>query len=91
MDDMLFASNSLESLCVIASKRIELFSSQGFKLRKWVANFLAKEILPSVPHCNLATNFSQADLGFSDSLPNLKMLGLARDPHNKFGINCKEL
>ena len=33
MDDMLFASTSLESLHVIASEGIELFSSRGFKSR----------------------------------------------------------
>ena len=52
---MLFASNSLESLRVIALEGIELFSSRGFRVQKWVANFHAKEILRSVPHCDLAT------------------------------------
>ena len=38
MDDMLFASNSLEKLRAIAYEGIEFFGSRGFKLRKWVAN-----------------------------------------------------
>ena len=65
-DDMLFASNSVQSLRVIALEGIELFSSRGFKLRKWVANLHAKEILSHVPHCDLATDFSLVDLGSSD-------------------------
>ena len=89
---MLFASNSLESLRVIASEGIELLNSRGFKLRNWVANFQAKEISSSVPHCDLATNFSQVDFGSSDPLPISKTLGLARDlQDDKFCVNCKEL
>ena len=91
MDNMLFASNSLESLRFIASEGIELFSSQGFELRKWVTNFHAKEILSSAPHCDLAAGFSQVNLGSSDSLPNSKALGLAWGPQDdKFCVNCKE-
>ena len=52
---------TLESLHVIASEEIELLSSRGFKFRKWVANFHAKEILSSVSHCDLATKFSQVN------------------------------
>ena len=91
MDDMLVASTSLESLCVIVSEGIKLFASRGFKLRKWVANSHAKEILESVPHCDLASCLEEVDLGTSKPLPNSKTLGLTRDPQNdKLCVNCKE-
>ena len=49
MDDVLLANNSLENLILIAKEGLELFCSRGFKLRKWVANCHANEILPRVP------------------------------------------
>ena len=91
MDDMLIASTSLESLRVIVSEGIELFASRGFRLRKWVANSHAKEILESVPHCDLASCLEEVDLGTSEPLPNFKTLGLTWDPQNdKLCVNFKE-
>ena len=91
MDDMLIASTSLESLRVIVSEGIELFASRGFRLRKWVANSHAKEILESIPHCDLASCLEEVDLGTSEPLPNSKTLGLTWDPQNdKLCVNCKE-
>ena len=47
--------------------------------------------MSSVPHCNLATDFSQVACGSSDSLSNSKALGLAWDRQDdKFCVNCKE-
>ena len=91
MDDMLIAGTSLESLRVIVSEGIELFASCGFRLRKWVANSHAKEILESVPHCDLASCLDEVDLGTSEPLPNSKTLGLTWDPQNdKLCVNGKE-
>ena len=87
MDDDLLANNSLENLNLIVKEVLELFSSRGFKLRKWVANCHAKEILSGVPQCNLATGVSEVDLG-SDPPPDSETLGLTWDPeNNKFRVN----
>ena len=49
MDDVLFSSDSLSELETMSRESIELFKSQGFKLRKWVANSSAKSILSEIP------------------------------------------
>ena len=90
MDDVLLANNSLENLKLIIKEGLDLFSSRGFKLRKWVANCHAKEILSCVPQCDLATGVTEVDLG-SDPLPDSKTLGLTWDPENdKFRVTIKE-
>ena len=90
MDDVLLANNSLENLKLIVKEGLDLFSSRGFKLRKWVANCHAKEILSCVPQCDLATGVTEVDLG-SDPLPDSKTLGLTWDPENdKFRVTIKE-
>ena len=75
IDDVLLANNSLETLNLIVKEELELLSSIGFKLRKWVANCHAKEILSCVHLCNLATGVSEVDLG-SEPLPDSKTLCL---------------
>ena len=45
MDDILLACTSFNELQAIASEVVDLFRSRGFKLRKWVANSHAREIL----------------------------------------------
>ena len=90
MDDVLLANISLENLKLIIKEGLDLFSSRGFKLRKWVANCHAKEILSCVPQCDLATGVTEVDLG-SDPLPDSKTLGLTWDPENdKFRVTIKE-
>ena len=90
MDDVLLAHNSLKNLNLIVKEELELFSNRGFKLRKWVANFHAKEILSCVPQCDLVTGVSEVDLG-SDPLPDSKTLGLTWDSENdKFCVNISE-
>ena len=90
MDDLLLANNSLENPNLIVKEGLELFSSRGLKVRKWVANCQAKEILSCVPQCDLATGVSEVDLG-SDPLPDFKKLGLTWNPENdKFRVNIKE-
>ena len=69
----------MENLKLIIKEGLDLFSSRGFKLRKWVANCHAKEILSCVPQCDLATGVTEVDLG-SDPLPDSKTLGLTWDP-----------
>ena len=90
MDDVVLANNSLENLNLIVKEGLELFSSRGFKLRKWVVNFHAKEVLSCVPQCDLATGVSEVNLG-SEPLPDSKTLGLIWDLENdKFRVNFKE-
>ena len=90
MDNVLLANNSLENLILIVKEGLDLFSSGGFKLRKWVANCHAKEILSCMPQCDLASGVSEVDLG-SDPLLDFKTLGLTWDPENdKFLVNIKE-
>ena len=80
-DDMLFSSDSFAELQVSAREAINLFESRGFKLRKWIANSLAKDILMTVPHCDLALNVGEIDLALQP-LPNSKALGLTWDTEN---------
>ena len=49
MDNVLLANNSLDDLILIVKEGLELLSSRGFKLRKWVANCHATEILSCMP------------------------------------------
>jgi len=75
MDDILFASNSLSDLEIIAKESVDLFDSRGFKLRKWVSNSHAKSVLLHVRRCDLSPTVRELDLG-SQPLPDSKTLGL---------------
>ena len=88
VDVMLLANNSLENLHLIVKKRLELFSSRGLKIRKWVANCHAKEILSGVTQGDLATSVCEVDRG-SDPLPDCNSVGLTWDPEkDKFRVVC---
>ena len=86
MDDMLLSSDSFAELQVIAGEAINLFESRGFKLRRWVANSLAKDILMTVPHCDLAPSVGEIDLA-AESLPNSKALDSTWDTENDKLLN----
>ena len=80
MDDILQA---------IASEAVDLFGSRGFKLRKWVANSHAREILWDIAKSDLAPSLGEVDIG-CDPLPDSGTLGLTWDPQQDvFRINCK--
>ena len=79
MDDILLACTSFNERQTIASEAVDLFRSRGFKLRKWVANSHAGEILRDIPKSGLAPSLGEVDIG-SDPLPDSGTLGLTRDP-----------
>ena len=78
MDDILFASDNLSELEVIADESVKLFESRGIELRKWVANFHAKSILKRISSKDLAQCLKKIDLG-AQPLPDAKALGLTWD------------
>ena len=78
MDDILFASDYLSELEIIAEESVKLFESRGFKLRKWVANTRAKSILRRIFPRDLAPCLKEIDLG-TEPLPDSKALGLTWD------------
>ena len=89
MDDILLACTSFNELQTIASEAVDLFRSRWFRLRKWVANSHAKEILWDIPKTDLAPSLGEVDIG-CDPLPDSGTLGLTWDPQQDvFRINCK--
>ena len=68
MDDILFASDNLSELEVIADESVKLFESRGIELRKWVANFHAKSILKRISSKDLAQCLKKLILGRSPCL-----------------------
>ena len=89
MDDILLACTSFNELQAIASEAVDLFRSRGFRLRKWVANSHAKEILWDISKTDLAPPLGEVDIG-CDPLPDSGTLGLTWDPQQDvFRINCK--
>ena len=70
--------NSFNDLQTIAFGA-DFFGSRGFKLRKWIANCHAKEILSAIRKCDLAASLKQVNIGY-DPLPDSKGLGLMWDP-----------
>ena len=81
MDDILFASDNLGYLEIIARESAKLFESRGFKLRKWIANSHAKSILSRVSPKDLAHCLKEIDLGVQP-LPDSKALDLIWDTQN---------
>ena len=87
MDDFLVAGDTLADVETFARKRIELFESRGFKLRKWVTNGHTKSVLLQVPQCHHAPSVGKIDIG-SQPLPDSTALGLSLDQESdtvKFG------
>ena len=73
----------------IASEAVDLFRSRGFRLRKWVANSHAREILWDIPKSDLAQFHGEVDIG-CDALLDSGTLGLTWEPQQDvFQINCK--
>ena len=79
MDDILLACTFFNELQTIASEAVDLFRSRGFKLRKWVANSHAKEILWDIPKTDLAPSLGEVEID-CDPLPDSGTLGLFWDP-----------
>jgi len=79
LDDKLIACNSLSDLRTIVSEEVDLFMSRGFKLKKWIPNCYAKDILANVPKSDLAACLEEVDLG-SEPLPDSATLGLTWNP-----------
>ena len=89
MDNISLTCTSCNELQAIASEAVDLFRSRGFRLRKWVANFHAKEILWDIPKTDFAPSLGEVDIG-CDPLPDSGTPGLTWDPQQDvFRINCK--
>ena len=75
MDDLLITAKSLADIEVISRESKSLFKSRGFRLRKWLANHLAKPVLQGIPKCDLGSNIREIDLN-SNPMSDSEALGL---------------
>ena len=71
----------MSKLDKFARESTSLFSSRGFKLRKWISNSCAKTILTEIPQCDLAPSISEVTIG-AETMPDSKALGVIWDVEN---------
>ena len=81
MDDVLYSDDSLSEFEKVAQESTALFSSRGFRLRKWISNSCAKAIFTEIPQCDLAPSISEVTIR-AEPMPYSKALGIIWDVEN---------
>ena len=56
MDDVLITAESLADIEIISRGSKSLFESRGFRLRKWLADHLAKPVVLNISKCHLGSD-----------------------------------